>query len=264
MSNGNLRPEKRMDKNGRLVTKHVRAGDISKEVSLPSVKQPSVSRHLQAPLLIEQIALGKSAREKLGVGIIDFTLDDLDPEAVESLEELLRADEEMRPTSYVTQSAISNAMGSDTLEQCVTTMHNITVFGEVFAVPDNPGMVSYVKGIGQYSTDVANLEVDYLLDAEPEEAASIAALLKFTMEAHQSLDEVAVYDSFFDTFDSSSGVTESYVKLKDDDLAAYIVEHPDRADEILGMIKDAGHLLPVELVDARFNHEVQSIRDGVL
>jgi len=42
------------------------------------------------------------------------------------------------------------------------------------------------------------------------------------------------------------------------------MEHPDHGDAIIDMVEEAGEMLPVKLMADRLNHEVSSLRNGVL
>lgn len=261
----NLIPEKRINKNGVAVTKHVRADTSARtSAAIPSPASVPGMRRASTPLLDANLGLAHDSRKTQGKEPLAFTLDDLDPEAVEQIERLLQADYNMRPRSYVIHSGVNAAVSMDTLEQCVARMHNVAIFGEITAGPDDNSITGYLSGLEHYGEAVLQQGQDYVLDVPQEQVEKVANLIDFTIKANKKLGETIVYDSFMDTFNDESGVTDFFIKLRDDELAAYILEYPEHSDGILDMLEKEEELLPVQLMHDRLTHDVQAIRDGVL
>lgn len=260
----NLIPEKRVNKNGVAVTKHVRPDLKSgSPVKLPAPPAGPSTPRAATPSLDTTLKVTREYHKNSGHTAIPFTLDDLDPSVVQELETLLQNDDAMKPRSYVISSGITSALSQDTVEKCVTYMHNIAVFGPLLAGPENNSISGYISGLNHYSEAVLPPNQDYLIDATYEQREKALELVYFTLRANRLEDESPlVYDSFMDSLGSDDGM-EVYFKLKDDELAAYIMEHPEHGDAIIEMMNKEG-ALPVQLMVDRLNHEVSSLRDGVL
>jgi hypothetical protein len=259
----NLIPEKRVNKNGVAVTKHVRANQTpAASASFPS-PSPGVNTARPATPLLEA-ATPLFQRGAIG----DFTLDDVAPEALEKIEELLKADSEMKPPSYSVGNSIGTALGQDSLEKCVEYLHNVAVFAPlVTALRDNNLSISaFVTGLKYYPNDVLWRNMDYLKEAPESLAEKAKNLMEFTLKAsgRSVVSDALIYDAFMEEWDSENGVSDVYIKLKDDDLAAYIMEHPEHGDAILDMVEREGKALPAKLMADRLNHDVQPLSEGIL
>jgi hypothetical protein len=259
----NLIPEKRVNKNGVVVTKHVRANQTpAVSTSFPS-PSPGINTARPATPILEA-ALPLFQRGAIG----EFTLDDVAPEALEKIEALLKADSEMKPASYSVGNSISTALGQDSLEKCVEYLHNVAVFAPlVTALRDNSLSVSaFVTGLKYYPNDVLWGNMDYLKEAPDSLTEKAKSLMEFTLKANKRdvVSDALIYDAFMEQWDSENGVSDVYIKLRHDDLAAYIMEHPEHGDAILDMVEEAGEMLPLELLKGRLNHDVQPLREGFL
>lgn len=259
----NLIPEKRVNKNGVAVTKHVRTNQSSAaSASFPSPSPGANTARPATPLIDEAIVLFRNRPVR------GFTLDDVAPEALEKLEALLKEESEMKPSSSSVCNGIGTALGQITLEECVEYMHNIAVFAPIITgLKDNTVSVStYVTGLKQYPEEVLWPNMDYLKDAPESSIERAKSLVDFTLKASRRtvVSDAIVYDSFMELWDSEGGVTDVYIKLNDDELATYIMDHPEHGDAILDMVEREGGTLPVKLMADRLNHEVSSLRDGVL
>lgn len=257
----NLIPEKRFDKNGRLVTKHVRASLPSESSSpIPSPKPVSGAVRPDSPLLHANLdTFQKEVTDR-------FTTDDLAPEAVEMLEKLLLSDFEKSSKSYSVSNSIGTALLQGPREKCVNYFHRVAVFASVITSRKDGASVSpLITGLSKYSESVLWPDVDYLTEASDEMTERVKNLIGFTLRARDrdAVADILVYDSFLDQW-GDGDVRDVYVKVKDDDLALYIMDHPEHGDAIIDLIEREGRALPAELIAERLHHEVQPLREGVL
>lgn len=254
----NLTPDIRINKNGVPVKKYVRTDPKTGSDAVAKLPIPSSGTNTPrpaTPLLLEEF--------KRTVLTSDFTLDDLDPDAVQELESLMKYDEEQSPKLYNMQSAFRH--GLDTLEgeARIAFLHNVAVFGGAVQGCKSGTYTTYVNGLDQYPDSMLYHGIDYLLDAPEKTMERAQHLLAFTAKAAQEVNDALIYDSFMETWDSDSGVTEVYTILRDAELAAYIMDHPERGDEIIEMTKTDG-ALPMETIAARFDLGVPSLSEGML
>ena len=259
----NLIPEKRINKNGVAVTKHVRADSKSgQSAKLPVPSVGAVAARAATPALDEAIEQARAYMNSVIPEHLSFSVDDMDPGAAQELERLLIEDSKMEPRSYVISSGIGTALGKDSVEQCVAYMHNITVFAHLITGPGNKSISGYVSGLDYYDPDILQPGQDYLLDVPEENRQKALALMEFTVKANEDADSVLIYDAFMENLGNEDAVV--YVKVQDDDLAAYVMDHPEHSDAIREIVEREGKALPVEVIKGRLDHEVQSLRDGFL
>ena len=155
----NLIPEKRVDKNGVIVTKHVRANQSpAASTSFPSPSPQLAWMRPSTPLLKETMALFQ--KDSTG----GLTLDDIAPEALGKIEALLKAANERTPPFHSVANSIGTALLKESLAERMTYMHNIAVFAPlVTALNDDSNSVSaFVTGLDYYSGDVPSPYMDYL------------------------------------------------------------------------------------------------------
>lgn len=259
----NLIPEKRVNKNGVAVTKHVRANQSSSvSTSFPPPNPGAAKARPATPVLNKQMSLFQ--RGNIG----GLSLDDLAPEALEKIEALLIADSEMEPKSYSVGNSIGTALLQPSMEKCVEYMHRIAVFAPlVTAMKDESLSVSsFLNGLEKYPEEVLWPNMDYLKEAPESLTEKAKNLMRFTLKANErgAVIDFLVYDSFMEEWDKDGGVTDVYTKLKSDELAVYVMEHPEHGDAVLDMVEEAGSMLSVKLMADRLNHDVSSLRNGVL
>lgn len=259
----NLIPEKRVNKNGVVVTKHVRASQPAPvTASFPSPNPGAGKPRPATPLFEESLALFQKEDTS------GFSIDDLAPEALEKIEALLLADAQMKPTSYSVSNGIGTALLQSSLEERTRYFHNIAVFGPIVMArkDNNLSVSSFVTGLGQYSDDVLWPKVDYLIDAPEDLTQKAKNLLEFTIKANgrEVVSDALVYDSFMDKWESGNEIDDVFMKIKEKEVALYVMDHPEHGDALLDMIEEAGGILPMELIKGRLNHDVQSLREGFL
>ena len=257
-----LVPEKRVNKNGVAVTKHVRADPKeSVPVTLPS---PSVSASAKPPAFQPKF-FNDLLKDAVLTDGVTLTVDDLDPEAAQKIESMLRADDQMMPRSYVVRSGIASGLSKTTTEECVAYLHNIAALGDIITGPDSNSMTAFMNGLNHYPDKVLPAGRDYFLDVPEKEVERVRNLLDFTVKANRR-DLGFVYDSFMDNFSNGfadDDIVPLHTKITDDELAVYIMDHPEHHDDILRMAEQEGDL-SAEVIKGRLNHEVQSLREGFL
>jgi hypothetical protein len=241
MSMNNLTPEPRADVNGKVTTRWVRntAGSVNKEL-LIAPKLPPASE-LQ-PETAESVPILASVMEQVFSLRAQRRVKDLHPLAAQRIEAILK-DAKNGTGAYghfdfVTSvlkmrlyEVRDNMAGHGSLAQ----NHVINEFA-VFGV-DNSGhdLDHLIAGLRK-RREFRHVN-DFLLDLPPEGLEQAIALYKVTSSIGMKHLDMHVHDD-----DDKDGYTveelDEYVMLMNDDLANFVLDNPELADDVIRVIRE--------------------------
>jgi hypothetical protein len=255
MSNSNLIPTPRVDKNGRLVTKHMK----------PQAA-PAATGTIPAPALDLALAPNTVTIPSNVQGLDDLwnahriyhtrhTLDSFDPRAVETVNDLIRQGDDLDRT-FGLKIAITEGLTLMSEYGLPIGLHNVAVFGGCAMKHANTDVTAFICALQERN---APKEIDYLLDATEEERLSAQALIEFTVRADEALGQPVIYYSSED----KEEVME-FTQLRDPDLTNFILANPDSADDVFDILVAEGGPVPVDVIQERLQHSEKSLRGGVL
>lgn len=246
---GNLVPEPRVNVNGHVVVKHVRAGsDSPKQRS--KMPNPQLSELPKAPLLNKSLS-------RVTDGSV--MLSSLNPEAATRVESLLEWVKAERPLARgKVEDEIRRAVFCTGKKESRNAFNNLGVFGDVIVARDTYNSIeSYVKGL-QMCPEFAGMK-DFLTNGTPAKREQAQALVRFA-SAFSRRKSVA---REFINFGFENELIASFVHVKDAELRRLVMDHPQRADDLAGIIKsntitDAKHLRDI------IEHGEPTLNNGVL
>lgn len=246
---GNLVPEQRPDKHGKVVTRHVlaQASQVpAKPMPAPMLNMPRFST--STTTIPDRVDGLRDLWDHNAVIYTDHTMSDIDPRAVEEIDRLLS----VTTMKIALSDAIQDELNVLADSGSTTGIHNIAVFGDI-VVEHRPysSVQSYVEGF----TEMGLKDHDYLLAASDSEREEAKLLVSFIVRAEKlnSAEHVVRYG---DSHDSTW--------LRDPEMVRYIRENPEKADAVLEVLDEADEALTIDLIKARMAHGVSSLRDGVL
>lgn len=246
---GNLRPEQRADKHGKVVTRHVldqTSTAPAKPLPAPVLTAPRFST--SQTTIPERVESLQDLWDNNAISYTGYTMEDIDLRAREEINRLL--------ATTTLKFALSDAIQEELnlLAECgsKTGIHNIAVFGKI-VTENSPynNVQSYVDGF----TEMGLKDHDYLLEASDSEREEAKSLVSFIARA-EKLGIAERLVKYGDGHDSTW--------LRDPELVRYIRENPEDSDTVLEVLGDSNEALTVDLIKARMAHGVSSLRDGVL
>jgi hypothetical protein len=246
----NLKPEKRLDKNGRLVTKHVKVQTAQPAAPMMPPPFAGFGTTLSSEFndLNDIWATNRISKTK-------YTVEDFSPEAVSEINDLI-SESRKRGNTVGVQIAIGEALDLMATDGIKTGLHNVAVFGKIVLRHSNTDVTPFITALHEIT---APREIDYLLDATPEERQWAETLVEFTVRAEEEIgDSVVRYSSE----DPEEILT--FTDLRDPQLGYFITEHPETMDEVLELLKVEGGAIPVDIIRERLAHSEKALRGGVL
>lgn len=256
MSNGHLIPTPRVNKNGVVVTKHVKPQPVSSvSGTIPAPASPVL------PLSPDMVTLPPNVK-----GLADLwnshrishskiTLDDFDPRAVEMINGLIQeADALGRKIGL--NHAIAQSFDLMRDHEVTNGFHNVAVFGGCVLKHVNTDVTPFIVGLQELT---APRDIDYLLEATDEERLKALALVEFTARAEDSLGKPVIYYS-----DEDPEEIMEYTHLRDPELTKFIMDHPESSDDVFEILRAEGGPLPVDVILERLKHTEKALREGVL
>lgn len=255
MSNSNLIPTPRVDKNGRLVTKHMK----------PQAS-PAATGVIPAPALDLAMSPGMVTLPPNVQSLDDVwknhrisktwhKLEHFDPRAVEAVNDLIRQGDELDRTVGL-NFAIAESLTMMSEYGLPLGLHNLAVFGGCAMRHANTDVTAYICALQEMN---APKEVDYLLDVTDEERSKAQALIEFTVRVDETLGQPVIYYSSEDPEE-----VMEYTHLRDNDLTNFILANPESADDVFDILVAEGGPVPVDVIQERLNHSEKSLRGGVL
>lgn len=255
MSNSNLIPTPRIDKNGRLVTKHMKpqaAPADTGTIPAPALNLAMSSGMVTLPPNVQGINdVWKTHR----ISKTWHTLDHFDPRAVEAVNDLISQGDELG-RSVGLNFAIAESLNMMSDYGMPLGLHNLAVFGGCALRHANTDVTAYICALQEMN---APKEVDYLLDATDEERSKAQALIEFTVRVDETLGQPAIYYSSEDPEEIME-----FTQLRDNDLTNFILANPDSADDVFDILVAEGGPVPVDVIQERLQHSEKSLRGGVL
>ena len=267
--NSNLIPEQRTDKNGRTVTRWVKP-DSATSKSKPPLPAPTKAPLPQTPNL--EAAFRRANLDNRGI-----TVSDLDPRTAIAVESMLE-------TVYDSGDTASMSTANDLVFGALkwirddyahdidySQINNVGVFGADLIssrfVRDRMHM--YVQGL--HANNLFLGVNDFLLEATDKQREQAKALVNFANAApvpwsvhYFGYDELDPDDS---PEDHADAVEEDYcVRIGGNDpdgLSRFIMEHHDRVDEIITLVKERNNA-DVEMLREVIGHGEQALRQGLL
>lgn len=270
----NLTPEPRPDINGKVTTRWVRSTPATVNKALLSAPPvaPAVSTQpvtgASVPLLSE--TLNKLAMS--GEHFFDVTA--MNPLAVRRIEDQLLSAERISPLHLdiaqadfigVLESAHEDARRWGRAENS-SLIHNFAVLG--FSNGEDPDYL--VEGLRKFS-EFSNVN-DFLLDIPEESQQRAAALYKVTVSVENHYLDMEIYsaetvsedEDIWADYDDGDMMNEpNYIKLKDDELAHYIMDNHTQADEIIKVIRERGADLGL-IKEVLGNNAAPAMGSGIL
>lgn len=255
MTNSNLIPTPRVDKNGRLVTKHMKpqsAPAATGAIPAPALDLTLAPNMVTIPSNVQGLDdLWKTHR----IANTRHTQESFDPRAVEAVNDLIRQGSELDRT-FGLKIAITEALTLMSDYGLPTGLHNVAVFGGCAMKHANTDVTAFICALQEMN---APKEIDYLLDATDEERISAQALIEFTVRADEALGQPVVYYSSED----KEEVME-FTHLRDPDLTNFILANPASADDVFELLVAEGGPVPVDVIKERLTHSEKALRGGVL
>lgn len=248
---GTLIPEYRTDKNGRNVLRYVRpeapvAANAGLSGIAPSVASQAVPVEFNAGL--------QSFWNRHEIGGSGYTCADLDPKAVDILNRVFSPDSEHEPSAIMTalRMSFSEMLGAGEEDEGRISTHNIAAFAA------DLHEVSRLRGMIEGLHRTVGYRKDYLLDADEEERAKAAALIKFIYFVGENVENWDAYTEM------EREKYEHYISLTDDSLKELAMDYHDRIDDLIALIGETDTLPPVEHLRAMMEHEQPALAKGVL
>lgn len=243
MSNSNLITVKRMDKNGKLVTRHVKADALSgpkqPSIAAPTLKQPEPAPQYQS----EHIAYSDDPRVMNGEVLDRVVYND----TVYS-----RLRDGVTPDEFNTMRVQFSRKMKDGESQRVASL-----VGYAFTV-------AFRTKYGSVEVDSMDTPYSVVLDADTWRANTSDmdnALQRFQESLMSTLQEGSPIRKT-DRAGANTAGTRAVPGLEDNDLDVEFYFDVVRGDRVTGLIKDRG--LDFEAIDAVLDHNVQPLAEGAL
>lgn len=246
----NLIPVKRVDKNGRLVTKHVK----------PQGTAPSAPPKIPMPFMNGiTIPSGNSGIKGIWdsnmIARTKYTVADFDQGAIAEVERLLDQSNELGRTVGMALS-VGEALDLMAEHGINKGFHNLAVFGKHVLPHTNLNVTPYVTALHEL---FAPREIDFLLEATPEERRSAEALVEFTVRAEDALGKKVISYSN----DDPEEIME-FTSLRDPLLTQFILDSPDSIDGVLDILIAEDGPVPVDVIRERLAHSEKALSQGIL
>lgn len=240
-----------MDKNGRLVTRHVKA--IAAQPPSPGTFIPpvgSITLHSNVdglPSIWNSHRISRSG----------IKLEDLDQDAVAEIERLMETYKGAGSAPKMgLQISVTSALSLIESEGIHNELHNLAVFGKHIFPYCNVESEQYVRALHEMT---APEEIDYLNGATDEQRASAEALISFTVRAEAALGEKVIRYSTEDPEEDFE-----YTELRDPELTRFIMDNPDKAEDVLDILTQEKDSIPVDVIKMRLLHDEKALNGGVL
>jgi hypothetical protein len=226
-----LMPEKRLDKNGRLVTKHVRAGGVTDKTgnrSFPAPYEDAPKSSIQN-VVDQQMALILNAADNQGMGFFGKRkmLKSLDPSTLTTLAKHgVGMNYYLFPTSLVHYSIETQSLSL--LNDLAAYADDYGGFDEGFYRGCAPAL--YLLGL---TDGVRDKSIVTYSKASPEERARQHAVI----QAVRTLDAQYIVET------SGNGSRENGVpqkKIINPELKEYIRKNPDKVEAVVNLINERG------------------------
>jgi hypothetical protein len=255
MTNSNLIPTPRVDKNGRLVTKHMKPQATpvaAAAIPAPALDLAMAPNMVTIPSNVQGLDdLWKAHR----ISKTPHTLDSFDPRAVEAVNDLIRQGDKL-DRKFGLNIAITEAFTLMSEYGMPLGMHNLAVFGGCAMRHANTDVTAYICALHEMN---APKEIDYLLDATDEERHKAQTLIEFTIRAEEALGQSVIYYSSEDRDE-----VMEFTHLRDPELTNFILANPESADDVFDVLVAEGGPVPVDVIQERLQHSEKSLRGGVL
>lgn len=249
----NLIPTPRVNKNGVVVTKHMKPqaapspmGNIPPPEILLSPDMITLPSNVQG---VED--LWKTHR----ISRSTFTLDDFDPRAVAAVNDLIQQSRDLGRTIGLNH-AIGQSFDLMMSDEIPTGFNNVAFFGGCVLKHVNSDVTPFIVALHEMN---APREVDYLLDATDEERFKAQALIEFTVRAEDAIGKPVIYYS-----DEDPEEILEFTHLRDQELTWFIMENPEASDDVLDILIAEGGPVPVDVIKERLQHSEKTLREGVL
>lgn len=251
----NLIPQKRADKNGRMVTRHVKP--LTTPSSPPSIPAPTndsvwAGGGITIPSGVSSV---QDIWNKNRISRTQYTLADFDPDAVKEINRLIEESKKL-DRSFGLNLAIGQALDLMATDGIKSGLHNVAVFGPCVIRHANNDVTPFITALHEL---YAPREIDFYLEATDKERLSATALVEFTVRAEMELGESVVKYSSED----DEEILE-YTELRDPKLTTFILENPEKADDVFDILLQDKGAVPVDVIQERLQHTEKTLRNGVL
>jgi len=243
----NLVPEKRLNKHGVLVTKHVRAentqGTLSAPLPAPSVSTPLTTKDAAISEILKNFAdsySGDSLTERTVAWqeILEGGLPSLSAEVVESYREAIVDNDNMEGFEELLISVLQHENSSSEAGYILFVAQQVRD-QEVEWVEDGLGTYTYYRfskianGLKSMSEGFTFDVPSNIYDADEQQLSAIAALVKVTSTVHSLNGDWGLTFLYDDETGDETGYTLDNVALIE-----LVAEYPERADQIGELIYD--------------------------
>lgn len=271
----NLTPEPRPDINGKVTTRWVRSTPANVNKALLAVPPVPPSAVVQ-PVTKESIPLLSEVLERMAIPsgrYFDVTA--MNQLAVRRVEDQLSSAERVSPLQLditradlmgVLKSAHEGGSNWGRAENS-TLIHNFAVLG--YSNGENPEFLA--EGLRMHG-EFSNV-YDFMLDIPVEAQKRAAALYKVTasVDDHhldRKLDDAedgygSDDDDWNDFDDDYAGIDHRYIKLRDDELANYVMDNHEQVEEIVRIIGERGADLGM-IKEMLENNDAPALGKGIL
>lgn len=270
-----LTPEQRIDKNGKLVTRHVLAKPSGTASSL-TVVNPTISNSGRAEMDREDILLqlkeelgGSDTMHEVVLKRIASTLDDDD---IESLLGIVTQEGYVNPALVDSIVSRSKDFSSPEFSRWLRSMNDnhyrlyveysdeVQKRKEPFIPPSRTSVsrstIAIIDGLEGY----ADRGIDLSRDQE-NEIASLTKLIHFASIVRSGMDSLLDREEN----DDSWSIQEKYIRIGSDDLIRYVLEGPDNKAEVEGHLRNPQVTRGAELLELVFGKEgTSALVSGVL
>lgn len=244
---GNKIAEKRADKTGKIVTRHVNAAPPQKPVKAMPAPTLALSLSTAQTTIPHDVGGLQDLWDSNAIRKSTYVQDDFAPDAVAEVDRLLQTSSRKFALSESVQSALNHMVETGSK----TDFHNIAIFGKHIVPHAHGDVQSYVAGLYEMGMP----DHDYLMLSDHQERAVATTLVEFVAraEALPFSDQIIKY-----------GQSHDATYLADSELAGLIMDHPESADEVFDIISRSKQAMAVDLIKECLEHEQKAFRDGVL
>lgn len=237
----NLTPEPRTDINGKVTTRWVRSAPAKTSRALLAAPVPPAEEVLHpateesAPLLTKFLNQINNGAEK------ELPLSELHPLVAHRLEEMMTVARGNGPGEYsvfrgdlglVLLDAMHEEEANNGPASESRAIHNFAALGgpkgESF-----PLLLAGLRNRPEFQS-VSN----FFFELSSEDQKRAAALYKVTCSVDQVHRDVSYYEEDEDGFEYVIPEEEQYVGLKSSELADFVLENPDLADDVIGIVNE--------------------------
>jgi hypothetical protein len=238
----NLIPEPRPDTNGKITTRWVRSTPANVNKALLAAPPAPVENPLQRATK-ETAPFLSSLMEQIGTSDDDcLELGSLNPLVAHRLEEILRVARENGPMEFsVCKADLGGVLYAAKDEphrygpvNDSRILHNFAALGS----PKGESFELLVAGL-RNRPEFGNVS-NFLFELSPEDQKRAAALFTVTSSVDQLHRDVNYYAVDEDGFEYTIDEDEQYVALKSEELADFVLENPDLADDVIRIVNERG------------------------